>query len=327
MKILVSWSNLNQGSSFLSIIVRFIDSVLRGLGQVMLQNNPIAGLIFLFGIFYNSFIFGVAALVGTVVSTITANVLNVDARQVRDGLFGFNGALVAIALSFFLEPNGLTWIYLIFAAASSTILMAAMIHLLKNSKMPTLTAPFVFSSYIFLLACARFGQLHSTSILPTAGLPKAATIEGVVTMTTIVEGVFTGIGQVFFQGNIVTGILFVLGLLISSWRSCMAALMGSTVGILVAWLLGAAEPAIRSGAFSFNPALTAIALGSVFLAPSVASVSYTFFGAVMTTVAFAATSGALEPLGMPALTLPFVVVTWIFLLARSLFPAIKGNPL
>lgn len=36
----------------------------------------------------------------------------------------------------------------------------------------------------------------------------------------------------------------------------------SYAGLLAAWGMGAAEPAMRSGAFGFNAVLTAIALGA-----------------------------------------------------------------
>lgn len=191
--------------------------------------------------------------------------------------------------------------------------------------MPALTAPFVLTALAFLLACARFGRLHSTEILPTAGLPSAAAVEGIVTVTTVVEGLFMGVAQVFFQGSLITGVLFVIGLLVSSRRSCAFALLGSLVGLIVAWALGASEPAIRSGAFGFNSVLTAIALGSVFFTPSFVSFGYSLFAAAVTAVVFAATSAALEPVGMPALTLPFVLVTWVFLSASPLFARVKTH--
>ena len=305
----------------------FIDSVFRGVGQVMLQNNSYAGLLFLIGIFYNSWIFGLGVLVGTAVSTATAMLLEVDRSLVRAGLFGFNGALVAIALLYFLRPDILTWGCVAFAAACSTIVMAALRNLLGTWKIPPLTAPFVFISLCVFLATARFGRLQSTHLLPTAGLPKAVDIEGVVTASTVVEGLINGIAQVFFQGNVVTGVVFTVGLLISSRLACAAALSGSLVGLLVAWGMGAAEPSIRAGAFGFNSVLTAIALGSVFFALDRVAVVYTIVYTLLATVAaalvFAAVSAALEPLGVPALTLPFVLVTWIFLLASSAFPRLR----
>ena len=313
-----------EGTSFPQLLLAFVDSVLRGIGQVMLQNNSYAGLLFVAGVFYNSALFGWGALLGTAVSTVTAIVLGADRSQVRAGLFGFNGALVAIALLYFLEPGLLAWGYVVLAAACTTIIMAALLNLLGIWKIPALTAPFVLTTLLFVLACARFGRLHSTDVLPTAGLPGAATVEGIVTVSTVIEGLFNGLAQVFFQGNAITGVFFAVGLLISSRLAVVAALLGSLVGLLVAWGMGAAEPAIRAGAFGFNSALTAIALiGSSLLVLNAVSAAYGLLGVVATAIVFAAMSAALEPLGMPALTSPFVLVVWLFLLASPLFPRIR----
>lgn len=314
---------VTEGDSGPQLLLGFLDSVLRGVGQVMLQNNSYAGLLFLIGIFYNSTLFGIAVLVGTVASTVTAMLLGVKRSRVREGLFGFNGALVAVALLYFLQPDLLAWCYVILAAACTTVVMAALLNLLDTWKVPALTAPFVFTTLCFVLACARFGRLHSTHLLPTAGLPKAATVEGIVTMSTVVYGLFSGVAQVFFQANVITGILFTIGLLISSRAACVAALLGSFVGLLAGWGLGAAEPAIRAGAFGFNSVLTAIALGSVFLVRDAASTVYTALAVITTAVVFAAISAALEPLGVPALTSPFVLVVWLFLLATPLLPRLR----
>lgn len=301
----------------------FLDSMLRGIGQVMLQNNSYAGLIFLIGIFYNSTILGVGVLVGTCASTATAMLFKVDRADIRAGLFGFNGALVAIALLYFLEPSILVFGYVVLAAAFTTVMMSALMTFLEKWGIPALTAPFVFTTLLFILACARFGRLHTTGILPTAGLPKAATVEGIVTGSTLTEGLFTGIAQVFFQGSAITGVIFVIGLLISSRAACSAALLGSLVGMLVAWAMGAAEPAISSGAFGFNCVLTAIVFSRGFFVLNAASIMYGTLAVVTTAVVFAAMSAALEPLGMPAMTSPFVLVVWLFLLASPRFLRIR----
>ena len=311
------------GDASLLRLLAFLDTVLRGIGQVMFQSNSYAGLIFLTGVFYNSVLFGLAVLVGTTVSTLTALLLGADRAQIRAGLFGFNGALAAIALSYFLQPDILTVTYVCCAAAFTTVLMAALLRLLSVWKAPVLTAPFIFTSLCFLLASARFGRLYSTHVLPTAGLPKAATVEGVVTASTVLEGLFNGVAQVFFQGNVITGVIFAVGLLISSRLAFVTALLGSLTGLVVAWGMGAAEPAIRSGAFGFNSLLTATAICGVFFALNAASAVYGLLAAVTTAVVFAAVSAALEPLGMPALTAPFVIVVWVFVLAGPVFPRLR----
>lgn len=69
----------------------FVDWVLRGIGQVVFQNNPLSGAVILAGIFYNSWIYGIACLFGTMISTATALLLKADKGLIKDGLFGFNG--------------------------------------------------------------------------------------------------------------------------------------------------------------------------------------------------------------------------------------------
>ena len=105
------------GDTPLQRLLGFLDAVLRGVGQVMLQNNSWTGLLFLVGIFYNSSLFGLAVVLGTSVSTLAAMMFAADRALVRAGMFGFNGALVATALMYSLQPELLTWGYVVFASA------------------------------------------------------------------------------------------------------------------------------------------------------------------------------------------------------------------
>lgn len=312
-----------------SLRTEFLDSiepVLHGVSQVMLQKNALTGLIFLAGIFYSSPRCGIAVIVGTMVSTLTAAGLGVEKQKLRDGLFGFNGALTAIVIVFFLQSSVLTWVYLIFAAALSTVLMAAMIHWLEPWKMSPLTAPFVLTAFCFVSAYTAFGRLHPAHMLPVAALPKAAAVVGRVGLPTLAGGLWNGLAQVFFQSSMITGVLFAVGLLIASRRSCAAALVGSAVGSLLAWPLGAAEPAIHTGVFGFNCALTAIAMVSLDFVLNKAFLLYTLAAIAAATIVFAAVSAFLQPVGLTALTLPFVLVVWVFASGAPHFPRIQRKP-
>lgn len=297
----------------------FVDAVLRGIGQVMLQNNRNVGLVFVLAIALSSPLFALAAVLGTLVSTATAAWLGVDRAQLRDGMFGFNGALVAIALLVFLQPTALTWACVVFAAAAATVVMAAAARVLVAWDVAPFTAPFVLVSWCFFLSTARLGRLQPTGLLPAAMLPKAATVDGVVGLATMAEGLFNGVAQVFFQHSVLAGVVFTLGLFLGSWRAGVVALVGSAVGLLLAWWLGAAETAIRAGVFGFNNVLVAIALGSVFRVPGRWALLEMLLAMVATTLLAAAVSAAVQPVGLPGLTLPFVLVTWLFLWARPSF--------
>lgn len=295
---------------------RAIDAVLRGVGQVMLQDNSYTGALFLAGIFWNSWLFGIATLLGTAASTAAAVLLGTRHSRVRTGLYGFNGALVGIALLYFLQPDPLTWVCVVLAAAGSTVVMEAMGAVLRRVGVAPLTAPFVVVSWSCFLATASLGRLHATASLPTAGLPHGASVDGVVGVATLVDGLLKGVAEVFFQANWLTGVCLVVGLFVAAWRLGVVALAGSLIGMLVAWGMGAAEPAIRAGAFGFNNVLVAVALVVLIERSRWRGALWMAFALLVTPVVYAALSAALQPFGLPALTAPFVLVAWAFLLAR-----------
>src|SRR5262245_61666464 len=106
--------------------IEAVGSLLRGVGQVMFQNNPITGLLFLVGIFINSYEYGLSALLGLVVATLAAYLLGADRTLIRNGLFGFNGVLTGIALSVFLQWDWHVAVYIILGAIVSTIVMTGL---------------------------------------------------------------------------------------------------------------------------------------------------------------------------------------------------------
>ena len=138
----------------------FAEWVLRGIGVVVLQNNPLSGALILAALFLNSAAYGLACVVGTAIGTLTAMVLGADRRMVRDGLFGFNGALTGIGLVAFTSQDFATgtmpgfhlWLYIALAAVSSTVLVGAFATLLGHERLPGLTFPFCAATSFFLAA-------------------------------------------------------------------------------------------------------------------------------------------------------------------------------
>lgn len=301
----------------------YVDAVLRGVGQVMFQNNPVTGLLFLAGIFYNSVTFGAYAVLGTAVSTLVAILLGVGRDVWRAGLFGFNGTLAGIAFAFFLEP-GLNLVgYTVAGAACTSVIMAALLNMLGTWKVPALTAPFVLTTWLFLFAFFSFGVLRPTEFLAPGAFPAQVAAPGTVVPDAVAEGFFKGVGEVMFQDNAVTGALFLAGILVNSRISLAFAAGGSLLAFLAAWALGAAEAPLRLGLFGFNAVLTAIALGGLFVLLGTWSALYALFGVLVTTVVFAALANALAPWGMPALTAPFVLTTWLFLAGAPLLARLR----
>src|SRR5262245_46989529 len=130
--VLAGWERLCASSG----ILRFVDVNLRGVGQVMFQNNPLSGALFLAAIAWGSYEAGVlhvtlAGLIAVVVSTLTAHWLHVDEASLRSGLYGYNGILVGLALATFLAPGALLWAYVVLGAAVSVVVMLGTANAIK----------------------------------------------------------------------------------------------------------------------------------------------------------------------------------------------------
>lgn len=138
----------------------FVEAVLRGVGQVMLQDNPLTGAIFLVGIFLSSTTAGLYALLGTAVATATAMLAGVDRAAVRHGLYGFNGTLTGIALSAYATHGYARFGYVVFACVAVTAFTAAVHNFVNSAHIPTLTAAFVATTWVFLAGLRQFGRLR-----------------------------------------------------------------------------------------------------------------------------------------------------------------------
>ncbi|HEY7414577.1 MAG TPA: urea transporter, partial [Ktedonobacteraceae bacterium] len=296
--ILAPWNRLSQEN----VVIAFVDTLLRGTGQVMFQNNPITGLLFLIGIFYNSYQYGIAALIGLLASTITAMLLGADRSLIRSGLFGFNGILTGIGLAFFLQPHlsVALIVYIVLGGAFSAVVFMALANFFSTWDMPTLTAPFVLTTWLFLFASLLSAHLPPGSLIAPA-LPKPNTVIQTllrpstigmvgagVTVGNLLQGLFRGIGEVFFQNNLVTGIIFLIAILVNSRISALFAVLGSIVGMITALLLlGVDGQAVYIGLYGFNGVLCGIAVGGVFYVINWKSGIYALLCALVGTVVMA----------------------------------------
>lgn len=277
---------------------------LRGLGQVAFQGHAGAGLLFLVALAVQSWVAALAALLGAAVGAGAAALFNADARQRAEGLYGFNGALVALGLTQFLQPVVAVWALVVVGAALSSAVALGLGRIVGRWGLPGLTAPFVLTTWVGLLVARWLGL--------EAALPRAP---GPTLGVAWLDATLNGLGQIFFRDGALSGAAVMLGLLVASWRAALAAFGGALLGVIVGRALGAPAADVALGLWGFSAALTAIALPA-FGRPGWRTL---VLGGVAAGVAAALTGPfgeALSTRGLGALTAPFVVVTWAALLLQ-----------
>jgi urea transporter len=145
------WSKLTETNAVCS----FVDTLLRGYGQIIFCNHTLTGLIVLIG-FLDSPISGILSLIGSISALITAILIRSETYLVKSGLFGCNGALIGFALALYLPVNLILVLIIVLVSILAAILMKFLINTLSAKfNLPVLSIPFVVVTWLGLLS-ARF---------------------------------------------------------------------------------------------------------------------------------------------------------------------------
>ncbi|MET8720328.1 urea transporter [Streptomyces misionensis] len=200
----------------------------RGIAQVALSAGPWTGLLFLVALFTDDWRIGVFGLPGTAASTGTATVLRSDrAGRLRQGLEGYCGRLVGIALFVRLGASWRTALLAVLAAAVCSVLSAAAVRFPDRPGLPVLTAPYRLVAGVMAIA------------LPASAAPAApATRTTGPSPADLGHAFYDRIGRVFFLAKGYAGLIVPAGLLVTSWRVAVAAACDSAVATVTAHVMG-----------------------------------------------------------------------------------------
>ncbi len=270
----------------------------------MFQGHAGTGLCFLIGIALGSPLMFVGAVIGAIFGPLVAYLASFDRAKIEQGIYGFNSILVGVATFAFLKPEFATTWMLLFAGVAVAVLLTYLGS--RFLKFPVYTAPFVVTTWaILLIAPAISGE--EIRVPPP---PVSSAASG------FLDAVLRGESEVMLEANDASGILILVGIALSNpWHAAMA-LLGDVVGTSLAMYHGDPEQSISIGIYGYNAALAAMAL---FLRRN--SLTLPFLAAL---VATPLTEFFPKWLGVPALTAPFVMASWVVLLAvwseERLFP-------
>lgn len=271
----------------MNLIRLFTLRVLKGISQIMLQENAWTGLLFVAGLFVGSYTFAIIALFGAAIGTLTAMVIRIDSKEINRGLYGFNSALVAVALLLFFKANLILIFVIAFAAAMATLLH----YIFCRFRIPAFTLSFVLVAWLFIFVL-KFSGLVSPSIITT-----------VDEWPEFYYAPLRGFGQVIFQSHPIAAVLFILGIFINSFRAGIYSVIAAFISLGMALFFSYPENQIELGLYSYNAILCAI----VFAHKGWKNI---LFGVVAVILSVFITQ-AIFSLNLIALTFPFVLATWI----------------
>lgn len=185
-----------------------------------------------------AFVGGMASLI-----LITAASMLCGAKGAKDGLLGFNAVLVGCAVFTFLTPSVEAWCLLVIGALVTWPIKRLLDYALKIS---SFTFPFVVATWAILLLAHHIGCQRL--IMPSFGIPS----HNDDMIVNIGVGLLKGLSEVFLADSWLAGILILSALLISNVKASIWAVVGSGIGMLMAWLCGCNHLDIYAGIWGFS---------------------------------------------------------------------------
>jgi len=261
----------------------------------MLQENAITGLLFVLGIGLNSPTMLLGGILATVSALVIAKLCRYNLTAVQSGLYGFNAALVGIAVFYFLPVSPISLTFAILGGALSALLMQFMIT--KLTCTPALTTPFILTTWLMLVLIDYAG-------LSTIVHSSFSDVNS-VTLVDYFLAILRGVGQVMLQDYWFSGVIFLCALAFNSIQIAVWAVFGSAAGLLLAFVFSFSVEQSLMGIYGFNSCLVAVAVAGRY--------PKKYWLIMLATLISVLLTRAFELFSLPTLTAPFVLTTWLMI--------------
>jgi len=280
-----------------------VDTILKGIGQIFLQDSAWTGIFFLIGLFYESILMGFVAILTATIGYATAKILKFNEENIKAGLYGFNATLVGTGLIFFFESSPFIWFALIIGAILSTLLM----EFALRKKIPVFTFPFIATTAAFMLIIRHFGLAAPGNPTPFPTLSEFSDI-------TVAAHAY---GEVIFMGSILAGVLFFVGVFLKNPIGALYGFLAAVIAGVVARFHQDPAQLINDGLLSYSAVLSGIACSGLKRRDGI----YVLLAAVIATYV----DIFMMKNGMIILTFPFVVSMWVIIPIKKLVSHLFDN--
>ncbi|OQX97331.1 MAG: hypothetical protein B6I20_12875 [Bacteroidetes bacterium 4572_117] len=290
--------------------------------QVFFSDNKLFGSILFVVSFFDVWA-GLSGLFAVLSTIIIAYLLGFSEFNINKGTYGFNSLLVGLGTGLTFSPGIELLIIVFFASITTFIISIALEGFFAKYYLPFLSIPFLIGMWMIALASRDLTELgvsergiyvaNELYQIGGKGLIDVYQWFDYTEWPVIINTYLLSLGAIFFQYNLLAGILIALGLLIYSRISFLLSIVGFTTAFLFYNFIGVDITQYGYTYIGFNYILTAIAIGGHFLVPN----KYSFLWVILLlpiVVLFTLSVGKfLLPYQLSVFSLPFNIVVLLFL--------------
>lgn len=303
-------------------ISRYFSGISNSYSQVFFSDNRLFAIILILVTFIDFFA-GISGLFSVLVTSSVAYWLGFDKERINKGIYGFNSLLVGLGLGIYFSPGILLFFILFIAALFTLFISVSLEGVIGKYALPYLSISFIISIWIITLATMEFTalgisergiySLNDLYIIGGSTLVMVYEWGNNIILPHSLKTYFISLGAIFFQFNVISGILISIGLLYYSRIAFSLSLIGFYTAFIFYQIIGADITEISYSYIGFNFILTAIALGGFFIIPSRLSYLWTILLIPVVVVLVVSLNKIFITFSLPIYSLPFNLIVLLFL--------------
>lgn len=297
-----------------------LKAVLNSYAEVLfIQRSPIIGFLIMLLSFLNPSV-GVGGLVSVLSAYLFARFIGMGRAFLESGFYTYNALLVGLSVGYLFKITPLTLGFTAIAGVL-TLIFSVMLYSVFSYyfRLPILSVPFVVISSMLYLSASGYSNLFVGNLYPHFNLQELELYTPLW-----LSGYLKSLGAILFSPNVLAGLLFAVFIFVFSRIMFFLATAGYYLGTtLKALLVGSLDKAFMD-INNFNFILVAMAVGGVFLIPSLKSYVMAAVAVVISTLVLSSVKSFWAAYGIPAFTLPFnfTSLTLLYVLGLVNFPMV-----
>lgn len=291
--------------------------------QLFFADSKVFAWLLLLSSFVNP-IAGLSGITATIVALLFAYWIGLDRNQIRYGVYSYNALMIGLVLGAQYNFTFSYIIVLIFGSTLSVLMAVWFSSILHKYKLPALSLSFLITLWLIIIGLRSYTKVEMSETglfrlnewyslggskmvewmnkMETAGIPE------------FLEVYLKSLSAVFFQYNIISGVIILLGLIIWSRIAFILSIIGFIIGYLFYFSLSGEFSQLYYSYIGFNFILTAIALGGFYVIPSRASFVLAIIAMPIIGIFISGISGLLSVFQLPMYSLPFSATVLLILM-------------
>jgi len=303
------------------------DAILNSYSQIFFSDNKLYAVLLLLVSFID-FYAGITGIIAVISSIIVAHFLGFDKTKIIKGVYGFNPLMVGLGLGIYFQLSPELILIAVIISIFTLFLNVALEGIIGKYYLPYLSIPFLISIWVITLAGQEFSSIgvsqrgiYLLNDLYSIGgdwLVNSYNYFNDLPIYTSVKTYFISLGAIFFQYNLLAGILIAIGMIFVSRISFILSVLGFFSAFVFYRIIGSDISNVTYSYIGFNYILTSIAIGGFFLVPSKKTYLWVVLLIPLVAILTISLSKIFNIFGLSIFSLPFNITVLLFLYVLKL---------